>query len=210
MNGFLVLSSDETRRICKRTEPLFFDWKTNEDLGNLTSYLTKVPSINGTKIYYNESGHYFFVELIKIETEYVLKMMKIFELNVRRYRTCTMRSRNYFLFETFPNHEYFVKTKENIPRNEKIVRIFHWILGLKGKVLFRTFEDEFFSCGPYIVDYPGTILKKAEIDRLFENKNEMRSFSDMFLYKMDDIRMMFGKKNRAWFVEISKRVRLLS
>lgn len=209
MYGLLVLSLDETERVCKPTKIFNFSWNDEEVLENLRIYLTKVPSIRNTKIYYNSSGFYFFVDIFDEKYEYILKMLDIFDLNVRRYRLGKSLLRKYILFETLPSHENILPSRKDMNNKEKIIRIFHWIIGVKGRILHRSFEDEYFSIGPYKVDISSKLTKK-ELNNLFSSKNDMRFFWDFFDSKLDQLRILLSEKHRSWYIQISKRIRMLS
>jgi len=208
MNGLLVLSLDETQRICKTTKRLTFDWNDDQKIENLRKMITKVPSIRNTKIYYNSSGYYFFIDIFDEKYSFIMKMLEICNFNNRRYKFGSTSVRDYILFECLPDHEKFLENRPGMNEEEKFLRVFHWIIGVKGRILYRSFEEEYFSCGPYKVDFTKK-LAKSSIKNLFPTKNEMRFYWEFFDRVIDDFRILLSKDYRWWFIEISKRVRML-
>lgn len=212
MSGLLVLSIDETQRICKETSSIEITWN-EEDKGNILKKLTKVPSISSTKIYYNSCGYYFFLEMINDISCSVLKLCRIFDIPIRRFHTGTMRKKDYFMFECLPEHENFIKIKlkEEIAEEVKLIAVFHWIIGVKGKILCRSTESEveFFSCSPYILDYRKSDFSDSKFKKLVPDRNTKISFGNFFYSKIDRVENYLNKKSRWWFLEIYKRIKLL-
>lgn len=209
MRGVLILSTDETSRIVKKTSPYKLKWKYRY-IGNMTSYLGKVPSIRGTKIYYNSSGYYFSLESLDDINYLIVKMMYIFELDVRKYNIIRFMSREYFMFECYPEEETIFKKKHDND-DEKTITIFHWLLGIKGNIMIRKFnceEIETYSCGPYVLDYQKNDLSKKDIHEIFSSKSEMRNYGEFFTKNIENIREILSN-HYNWFVQINNRLRIL-
>lgn len=209
MRGILILSIDETKRIVKITNPLTLSWEY-EYIGNMTSYLAKVPSIRGTKVYYNVSGYYFFLETFNEISNLIVKMMEIYEIDVRNYNIVKMMSREYFIFECYPEEETIFK-KRIFNEKEKTITIFHWLLGIKGRILIRRIggQIETYSCGPYVLDYEKTDFTDCEIRELFESKSEMRKYGEFFTKNVENTRQLLAK-HYNWFLKINDRMKILN
>lgn len=207
MEGCLILSINETERIAKRTEEL-----DREEPEDLSKKITKIPSIRGTKIYYNCGGYYFNLEPITEISSCIFKLMKVFGIPMRSYFKGTIRRKEYMVFDCLPEHETFFDIKnDEITKQHQLIFLFHWILGLKLRIWVRKIGNvtECFSCGPYNVNYKTTKMKDKILYTFFPGTSMMTEFGEHFSSKLQKARNVFPGKYHSWSVEMCGRIREL-
>ena len=120
------------------------------------------------------------------------------------------------MFLCDPYHENKLSITKINPKeltdNERLIGIFHWILGIKGKFWKYQTEEEYiiYSRGPYILDYCKTDFNKIDIVRFLPNIKTKRLFDEFFNDKEKNSQMINLLNNeRNWYLGIVSRTSLL-
>lgn len=210
MFGLLL---DDIERVKEYTEQTMFykpEWKMI-DLGNVTFKLKKVPSASKTRIYLSSSGFFINLEIRDSFTKKLIKLMKLFQLEIRRYDIVEYRLKEYFAYECYPDIENKVKIESFKEVNEsgKIILLFYWILGIKGHYIKR--EDDFFPSEPYEIDFETSVISGRSSKKFIQNnREEIKNLMNKLVDHDKIIELQYIlRHDRYWLVEAMKRIRML-
>jgi hypothetical protein len=122
-----------------------------------------------------------------------------------------------YSYTPFNEIEYTLwqRKKEEITDSERVIFFFHWMLGVKGKVV-RAYMDGHgggsvtLSNGKYsAIDFNKNDMSQAKINKYFDNYRSFQNTGMLFnvTEKIDSIRLLMTHENYWWFQEIERRIK---
>lgn len=220
--GLLVLPSQHTHARFYTKKLLASIEYVGCDIGEITNFAECIPcKINDRLFYYVDpmkGGLYFLSRRYDPIDDLVEQLKYIFEIPILPYNICKINGRSHFIYECYPEYENeFLLTSVNpkkLTDNERLIGIFHWIIGAKGKYWIRntTWGNYIYSKGPYVVDFDKTNLTKIAIKRFLPNLEYKRSYGLFFNteQKLDLLRDLLYKHHYTWYRYIFDRLYLLN
>lgn len=207
---------DDVCYLVEQTNPLKIKWD-GEYIGDVSRAIKKMPVVGRTKLYYNSFGSFFMLEKRSTLARRINCMIEIFKLNNRRFHWCKYRGKNFFMKEAYPDDESYISinTKRKYSLDRVLIILFHWILGISGRIIERDMDEfgtiEYFSCGPYKLNHKTSFMTLDQMKHIFKSvkhKKELGSFFNS-KEKIDKLFDYLHVKNRWWYLEIVRRIRLI-
>lgn len=213
--GILTLDSKMTESIyVKKTGTANYDWN-GTDVGSIDNISNKVSSTVPLKLYYCITGFYFTIEKYNTFYHCVEILKDIFEIPSNMYNLCTYKNKKYFISKCDADNQrpYRLVFSKNISDTERIVSIFHWIIGVKGK--YWLYEDEYkkitFSRFPYHLTSSNDLYSSQQRIML-PNKEIKIKMANIFISdkKLDLLKDFMSRDLRWWYLKIKKNLDILS
>ena len=217
-DGILTISSQDVAVFVKKLWIFDIEWN-GQYIGRIDHLANRVSSTCTSLVFYCNRGFFFMLEKYDEFSHYIEILKCLFDLPLRPFNICKYRCRKYFMFLTFPDNENEFKISKykpfEISDGQRLIGIFHWILGVKGKMWRYKDNQEyiFMSRGPYEFDYDKYDFKKIELAKYLPDLETKYKFH-LFFSQPDKLNMIseFLSDNgmRNWFNEITKKIRILS
>lgn len=215
----MIFHPSENGRFIKKTAENSFYW-TGEFIGEVSGMLNEIPSVKGNKLYYlSPANQYVILQKYDTKTHIIELIKRIYELPMIPYNLCYFKNKQYIMYSYTPFNEIeytlWQRKKEEITDGERLLFFFHWMLGIKGKVI-RAYTDCYsggsviMSNGKYsVIDYNNTDMTQAKINKYFGTYRSFQNTAMFFnrLEKIDAIRSVMNHENYWWFQEIERRIR---
>lgn len=210
MFGLLLDDIERVKEYSEKTNLYKPEWR-GVNMQNINHYITKVPSISKTRIYVSSSGFFLNLEERNDKTKTIIKLMELFELEIRRYDKVEYRNKQYFAYECYPDIEIKRKIEsfKDVHISGKLLLIFYWIFGIKGHYILR--DEIFYPSEPYIIDFEKSKISKRSSSKFI--KKNFKDFKNLFAIFTEQSKIIDAKlilnDYRYWSVESMKRLRLL-
>jgi hypothetical protein len=184
-------------------------WNDGSHIGDIDKIVNPIPAKKGKKIFYlYPSNQYVILEKYNIITHYVEIIKSIYNLYSIPFNICTYKKKEYICYKYVPFCQFNQKlNKKIITNDERIIHIFHWIIGMKGKIskIVTTSGDIYISKGSYIET---NVFSKLQMKRCF---SDFKFFNDTLSIFKDEkklykVRNLLEDKNYSWFYDINKRL----
>lgn len=215
----MIFHPSENGRFVKSQSSLPFIWN-GEFIGEVSGMLNSIPAVKGNKLYYlSPANQYVILQRYDVKTHIIELVKRIYGLPMIPYNLCYFKNKQYIMYSYTPFNEIeytlWQRKKEEINDSERLLFFFHWMLGIRGKIV-RAYMDGhsggsvIMSNGKYsAIDYSGTDMTQAKINKYF---GTYRNFQNTGMYfnradKIDAIRSLMTCENYWWFQEIDKRIR---
>jgi len=212
--GILTIDSSLTESVyVTKTGTGDFSWN-GDDVGEIDNIANRVSCTAQVKLYYCISEFYFILEPYSILTHCIEILKEIFDIPRKLYNVCKYKGKMSLMFLCQADNEKPIKvTNYSLTDTERIIVIFHWIIGVKGKYwLYQDNTDSIvFSRGPYKKDYQKTDLTNAAARKIFKTIKIKRMLSDIFISddKRELLKLFMVDNLRSWYIEIIKRLDML-
>jgi hypothetical protein len=193
-------------------------WFTN--LGDIKKYVIKQKTDKRMRLYLFKN-QYIIMYQYKPLIHYVELIKNIVGINCINISFCNLVSKLQIAYESFPYYDYSYSNTEllkktNINDEERNIYIFHWILGIRGKIMIRLTKDGYFyySSPPYnCLNLEIKQFTKNVLNKLFSGLSQYdeikRIISSLFnLDKLEKIYYLLVDKNFEWYTVIKKRINL--
>lgn len=215
----MIFHPYENNRFIKNHCESQFQW-TGEFIGEVSGILNEIPALKGNKLYYlSPANQYVMLQRYDVKTHTIELIKRIYGLPMIPYNLCLFKNKQYIMYSYTPFNEIeyslWRKKKEEITDGERYLFFFHWMLGVKGKIV-RAHVDMFtggsviMSSGKYsAIDFVGTDMTQTKINKFFGDYRTFQNTGMFFnrLDKIDEIRNIISQQNYWWFQEIEKRIR---
>lgn len=187
----------------------------NEDfVGNVTKYIRKVASNAKTRIYTDYCGRFFKLEKFNTLTYKIMELMKIYDIKTRRYSTCVYRNRTYFMFESYPKSERYVRTANFtiFDFDNSLLVLFMWVFCLKCRYIIREMGiTEIFPCEVYGINPEASEFTKIDIKRFLRCEKSVRiKIFECLTCPKKVSKISEILDNRYWYIEVKKRIAIIS
>lgn len=221
-DGVLIFDPNHSVFFAKNTVDRYFQW-TGDYIGDATNVVNRIPALKGKPLFYlHPTQQYVILQKYDTKTHIIEKIKQIYGMNMIPYNICTYKKRQYFMYRYIPytQKEYSPNRKKInfITDDERKVFTLHWILGVKGKYLQISYENQdmnsqittfTISKGKYSdINYEKNDFSSAAIHRYFHNLDHFKSFITEFKNEddLEKIQCLFSQENYWWYQEIEKRL----
>jgi len=191
-------------------------WNGN-DIGNIDGVAFNFDLVYGKRIFYSSffGGIYFFIDSYTPFGHYIETLKYLFEIPMKPFNICNYKNKKYFMFPIYSEYEFKLQiskiNKNYITCGQRLIEMFHWIVGIKGFVWAFNTNDEFIftSCGKYKIDFISEYKLKKYITTLEVKKDIFEFFSESS--KLENVRMfMVENLMFSWYQLIIQRIYMLS
>lgn len=189
---------------------------TGDDIGDVTNILNKVPALKGKNMFcIQPSNQHILLEKYTTHTHIIETIKRIYQMDMIPYNICTYKKKKYIMYQYIPFNEYeYNPTKKkqfSINEIEKKLIAFHWILGVKGKIVLARSSngDVIMSKSKYSnVNYLANDIKPNILRKVFGDYNNFISYVNLFFdsNKLALISEVFSHETYKWFYEIKERI----
>lgn len=219
----MIFNPSENGRFIRNFNDFPFNW-TGENIGDVTECLNQIPALKGNKLFYMyQTKQYVILQKYDTLTHLVEIMKRIFGLKIVPYNICIYKKKPYIMYSYIPfnevNYNMHKLKKEQITDEERKIFFFHWMLGIKGKVIkvYTTNKENNYD-GSYIVisnrkyssiNYETNKLSNAAAKKFFGSYQNLYNTALFFNdeEKLGLIRLYMNYENDWWFQEIERRLK---
>lgn len=215
----MIFHPNENGRFINFNSGINFTWN-GEHIGEISPFISKIPAVKGNNLFYvNGINQYVILKIYNPRTHIIEMIKRVYELPMIPYNICTYKGRTYIVYSYKPFNEIeyslWRKKKEDITDAERIIFFFHWILGVKGKIV-RAYlngtsgDSVVMSNGSYSeIDYNKNEISQAKIMKYFGDYKVFQNVGSFFYddLKIDRIRDIVSQQNYWWFQEIESRIK---
>lgn len=218
--GMLIFHTSCNNMFIKNQCGFMIIWN-GEFIGEIKDYANKIPALQRKKLFLiYPANQYISLEPYTFINHYVECIKVILGMNCLPFNTCTYKGKQYIMYESYPEYDtiysFSQKNSALITDEERKIYLFHWILGLRGKYMYRRTSNGYYyySRSSYGNFNPKrNEISKAAIKKIFGGVNgfdEIRRVLMLFLTKerMYNLRCFLEKHNYEWFYAINQRVNL--
>ena len=219
----MIFHPSENIRFIHNFQEYPFNW-TGDNIGDVTDYLNPIPALKGNKLFYMyHANQYVILQKYDVLTHLVELMKRIFGMNLVPYNLCIYKNKSHimYLYIPFNEIEYSMikKKKEDITDEERRIFFFHWMLGIKGKIIKVYVNNSLNgSDGSYIIasnrkytciNYEVNKLSDSAAKKFFGNYHTMFNTAAFFndSEKLGTIREYMNYENDWWYQEIERRIK---
>lgn len=193
-------------------------WFTN--LGDIKKHVIKQKTDKRMRLYLFKN-QYIIMYQYKPLIHYVELIKTIVGINCINMCFCNLVSKTQIAYECFPYYDYSYSNTElinrgNINDEERKLYIFHWILGIRGKIMKRLTTGGYFyySSPPYnCLNLEIKQFNKSALNKLFYGLSQYDEIKKIILSlfnldKLEKIYYLLVDKNFEWYTSIKKRINL--
>lgn len=219
----MIFHPSENGRFIRNFCECPFNW-TGENIGDVTGYLNSIPALKGNKLFFmHPANQYVILQKYDVLTHLVELMKRIFGMNLVPYNICVYKNKPHimYLYIPFNEMEYSMvrKKKEDITDEERKIFFFHWMLGVKGKIIkVYVHNSKQGYDGSYIIasnrkyssiNYDANKLSDAAARKFYGNYQTMFNTAAFFndSEKLGIIREYMNYENDWWYQEIERRIK---
>lgn len=219
----MIFHPSENGRFIRNFYSTPFNW-TGENIGDVTQYLNPIPAIKGNKLFLmTPVNQYVILQKYDVMTHLIEIMKRIFGLYGVPYNICIYKNKPQimYMYTPFNEMEYSMvkKKKEDITDEERKIFFFHWMLGIKGKIIkIYPYDPILGYNGNYIIasnrkyssiNYEANRLSDASASKFFGNYHVMYNTAVFFNSpeKLGLIRQYMNDQNDWWYQEIERRIK---
>lgn len=195
----------------------FESFWNGQDVGNIDNLTNEIYILDKYLVFHCD--FYFVIEKYTILNHYVEILKYLFDIPMRPFNICTFRGLKYFMFPIDPNYESEIQVHKikisEFTDEQRIIGIFHWIIGVKGKILEKYTDNGsiYTSRGQYILDYFNNELKDLVIKKYLPTVEIKRHFYNFFS-KTKKIQLISEFLSEhllwSWYQTIIQRIEMLS
>lgn len=215
----MIFHPSENGRFIKSQADGYFQW-TGDFIGEVSGILNAIPAVKGNKLYYlSPANQYVTLQKYDTKTHIIELIKRIYGLPMIPYNLCHFKNKKYIMYSYTPFNEIeytlWQRKKNEINDVERRIFFFHWMLGVKGKIV-RAYinghsgDSVTMSNGKYsTIDYIATDMTQAKINKYFDNYRNFQNIGMFFnsIEKIDAIRGLMSQENYWWFQEMEKRIK---